>query len=209
MFSRFVDNDTRKIPLPTHFYLILIRCKNSSHQSPLTNCPVEDLDTISFILPNIPSIPNCMVSVIFYAVHEKMSESLWPNDGFNVYMYTLLLCLDISLWKCSKFLLARRGIFAWKCGKNPRHWAVDRTEVTFKVQWGDLSSPKNTPNHSTLAHSEYCLQMEWSPLWCQEPEHLSRVSLSVTYYLLRIVEKIFHQQDWQNKTDFSVTQDYK
>lgn len=58
--TKFVDNDTRKIPLPTHFYLILIRCKNSSHQSPLSNCPIEDLDTISFILPNIPSIPNCM-----------------------------------------------------------------------------------------------------------------------------------------------------
>lgn len=141
---------------------------------------------------------------ILCSTWKNVWKSLTP-DGFN----TLLLCLDISLWKCSKFLLARRGIFAWKCGKNPRHWAVDRTEVTFKVQWGDLSSPKNTPNHSTLAHSEYCLQMEWSPLWCQEPEHLSRVSFSVTYYLLRIVEKIFHQQDWQNKTDFSVTQDYK
>lgn len=141
---------------------------------------------------------------ILCSTWKNVWKSLTP-DGFN----TLLLCLDISLWKCSKFLLARRGIFAWKCGKNPRHWAVDRTEVTFKVQWGDLSSPKNTPNHSTLAHSEYCLQMEWSPLWCQEPEHLSRVSFSVTYYLLRIVEKIFNQQDWQNKTDFSVTQDYK
>lgn len=74
-----------------------------------------------------------MVSVIFYVVYEKMFESFWFNDGFNVYMYILFLCLDILLWKCSKFLLVRRGIFAWKCGKNSRYWVVDRIEVIFKV----------------------------------------------------------------------------
>ncbi|XP_078319808.1 uncharacterized protein LOC111119482 isoform X2 [Crassostrea virginica] len=58
--TKFVDVDTKKIPLPTHFYVILIRCQNPLHQSQLASCPVEDLDIMSFILPNIPSIPNCM-----------------------------------------------------------------------------------------------------------------------------------------------------
>lgn len=62
--SRFVDVDTKKIPLPTHFYVILIRCQNPLHQSQLASCPVGDLDIMSFILPNIPSIPNCMVGYL-------------------------------------------------------------------------------------------------------------------------------------------------
>lgn len=61
---RFVDVDTKKIPLPTHFYVILIRCQNPLHQSQLASCPVGDLDIMSFILPNIPSIPNCMVGYL-------------------------------------------------------------------------------------------------------------------------------------------------
>ncbi|XP_056017946.1 uncharacterized protein LOC125670329 isoform X2 [Ostrea edulis] len=54
--TQYVDVGSKKIPLPTHFYVILVRCTNLT----LKSCPVEDLDILSLILPNIPSVPNCM-----------------------------------------------------------------------------------------------------------------------------------------------------
>lgn len=113
---------------------------------------------------------------------------MW-NCFFNCWNFWWVWILFLWFLVFFKFLLARGGIFAWKCGKNPRHWAVDGTEVSYKVQWGYLSPPKDPPNHSTLAHSEYCLQMEWSPLWCQESGHMSRVSLSLTYDLLKLTKR--------------------
>ncbi|XP_062607940.1 uncharacterized protein LOC134269752 isoform X1 [Saccostrea cucullata] len=58
--TKYVDIGTQKIPLPTHFYVVLIRCSDPSHHSSVTSCPVQNLDIMSFILPNLQSVPNCV-----------------------------------------------------------------------------------------------------------------------------------------------------
>ncbi|KAK3577563.1 hypothetical protein CHS0354_026532, partial [Potamilus streckersoni] len=55
--TKFVDEEG-KVPIPTHFYVILIRCTAAG--TLLSKCPAETLETQTFILPHQPTIHNCL-----------------------------------------------------------------------------------------------------------------------------------------------------
>ena len=58
----FFRYGTSNIAIPTHFYIVLIRCTTS-------DCSTEmDYDIISFILPHVEEVPNCMVSFLSHGV---------------------------------------------------------------------------------------------------------------------------------------------
>ncbi|KAK7482281.1 hypothetical protein BaRGS_00026524, partial [Batillaria attramentaria] len=53
--QRFVD-DMREVPLPTHFYMSLMRCEDDSDSVPCS----RDTELLSFILPHLQMVPNCL-----------------------------------------------------------------------------------------------------------------------------------------------------
>lgn len=63
MFCRYVNNT--KIPVPTHYYVVLTSCKNTSY-TPL-NCS-GSLDALSFIIPHRPdNTESCAVSIVLHS----------------------------------------------------------------------------------------------------------------------------------------------
>jgi hypothetical protein len=48
------------VPLPTHYYIMVIACKKGG----ITHCKNDDIELLSFILPHVPVVPNCMVSLL-------------------------------------------------------------------------------------------------------------------------------------------------
>ena len=56
LYYRYVGKDG--VPVPTHYYIIIISCKHGD----ILNCITTDLELLSFILPHLPAVPNCMVS---------------------------------------------------------------------------------------------------------------------------------------------------
>lgn len=47
------------LPIPTHVYVILIKCKVVGKKLPCDG----DVDILSFILPNLKEAPNCLVTI--------------------------------------------------------------------------------------------------------------------------------------------------
>ena len=60
--KRFVSNMS-SIPLPSHYYMSLVKCHNSAIS--LLSCSADELDILSFILPHQPKTHNCIVSTLF------------------------------------------------------------------------------------------------------------------------------------------------
>lgn len=59
------------VPLPTHYYIIVLACK----QGDLKTCTEKDMDILSFVIPHIPNVPNCMVSIqLYFQVRVLMSK---------------------------------------------------------------------------------------------------------------------------------------
>lgn len=60
-FSYSYIKNGSSIVLPTHFFMSLVKCKSPSDKFPCG----DDFDVMSFILPHVDTIPNCLVSVSF------------------------------------------------------------------------------------------------------------------------------------------------
>ena len=83
-YFRYVSN-TSAVPLPTHFFVILMKCQNNS--TTLNACSEDDLDILSFVLPHQPKTHNCIVSIIFFCI----CRSLYPTNS-----KTEILCMQGS-----------------------------------------------------------------------------------------------------------------
>ena len=69
---RFATTD-EEIPIPSDIYIILAKCKTQNQELPCNG----DIDVLSFILPHLPEIPNCLVkSSVLIAVFDSVKDFL-------------------------------------------------------------------------------------------------------------------------------------
>ncbi|XP_064605708.1 uncharacterized protein LOC135470602 [Liolophura sinensis] len=45
-----------KVPIPTHYYIVMMKCSDATE----TSCDQGGVDIVSFVLPHLNTIPNCM-----------------------------------------------------------------------------------------------------------------------------------------------------
>ncbi|XP_033738206.1 uncharacterized protein LOC117325827 isoform X2 [Pecten maximus] len=64
--TSFAD-DEKTVAMPTHYYVILVRC--SQPLSDVSSCGVDQLDTMTFILPHLDREPNCLPDEEYLAQH--------------------------------------------------------------------------------------------------------------------------------------------
>ena len=77
--------DGSSIALPTHFFMILVKCKNPSHTLPCG----DDFDVMSFILPHVDTMPNCLVSrrfLLLYLIYDIILNSVYSYMYFFMYI---------------------------------------------------------------------------------------------------------------------------
>ncbi|XP_069126683.1 uncharacterized protein [Argopecten irradians] len=64
--TRFADVE-KTVAIPTHYYAILVRCSEPSVN--VSSCGVDQLDTLTFILPHFDREPNCLPDEEYLAQH--------------------------------------------------------------------------------------------------------------------------------------------
>ena len=67
LVHRYADADS-DLPVPTHVYAILIKCKTVGKALPCDG----DIDILPFILPNLNEAPNCLVRKYYNAIRKYM-----------------------------------------------------------------------------------------------------------------------------------------
>ena len=90
--------DGSSIALPTHFFMILVKCKNPSHTLPCG----DDFDVMSFILPHVDTMPNCLVSrrlliLLLCLINDITLNSVYStSDQIHVLVFVYILRYYVS-----------------------------------------------------------------------------------------------------------------
>lgn len=92
-FDSYIKNGSSTV-LPTHFFMTLVKCKNPSDKFPCG----DDFDVMSFILPHVDTIPNCLVSVSFFRKTDLVFVDIcfiyfFPFYGENNILFHQKYCL--------------------------------------------------------------------------------------------------------------------
>ncbi|KAK3089994.1 hypothetical protein FSP39_008300 [Pinctada imbricata] len=77
----FLDGTDDVVPVPTHFYIILMKCNDSTIQLDL--CQEQGIQILSFILPHVPTITNCMG--LYPESHGIISNKMYDEDIGEVF----------------------------------------------------------------------------------------------------------------------------
>ncbi|XP_076096525.1 uncharacterized protein LOC143067274 isoform X4 [Mytilus galloprovincialis] len=108
-----VSNETKYVgkdgvPVPTHYYIIIISCKHGD----ILNCITTDLELLSFILPHLPAVPNCMPDEDYLMENVARIRDIELLTGIQFLTglpddtaASLRTFLPTSLWKPSKMSL--------------------------------------------------------------------------------------------------------
>lgn len=75
---RFTDRN-QTLPVPTHFYMIIVKCRKVGVYLPCNG----DVNVVSYILPHVEKIPNCLVSL--YRGHHTIKLHLVTTLHFIIY----------------------------------------------------------------------------------------------------------------------------
>ncbi|VDI60927.1 ectonucleotide pyrophosphatase/phosphodiesterase family member 1/3 [Mytilus galloprovincialis] len=96
------------VPVPTHYYIIIISCKHGD----ILNCITTDLELLSFILPHLPAVPNCMPDEDYLMENVARIRDIELLTGIQFLTglpddtaASLRTFLPTSLWKPSKMSL--------------------------------------------------------------------------------------------------------
>lgn len=168
-FDSYIKNGSSTV-LPTHFFMTLVKCKNPSDKFPCG----EDFDVMSFILPHVDTIPNCLVRVSF------LEKQIWFLLTFVLYTFFPFMerIISYSIKNIVCILYPDRGgISCRQCGSSSWHWVVDRTQDVLLIQHLRSGQIIHLPSCELVAVTES--KVDWHWMWIHHNRDL-QLSVSET-----------------------------
>lgn len=168
-FDSYIKNGS-SIVLPTHFFMTLMKCKNPSDKFPCG----EDFDVMSFILPHVDTIPNCLVSVSFF----RKTDLVFVDICFIYFFPFMERIISYSIKNIVCILYPDRGGISYgQCGSSSWHWVVDRTQVVLVIQHLHSGQIIHLPSCELVAVTES--KVDWHWMWIPHNRDL-QLSVSET-----------------------------
>lgn len=169
IFDRSDRSNSSELPIPSHFFIVLSKCREKKDTN-FTECLIEDkLDILSFVLPHRQKIDNCMNYADFlqeHIVRIRDIELLTGLHFFKAYQHqsvvvrhrvfmpaSLWPSFDTEKWLKQPCFYTRRSscprepavLLISLSGFGPSHFALSRTPVLDKIRTCGIRSTHMRP----------------------------------------------------------------